>query len=176
MHADLESILAYWETLRTEDRIPHRDDLSPGDIAKFLPIIFLLERNAETHMVIRLMGTELAERMGRDMTDWEILDAMAEYSRDMFDGLYQAALNTPAGFLISISAEVKGGAPASMEFLHLPMRIGDQKTPELIFGALKTCHAQTWMIDLGGSFASAQDITIDWIDLGFGVPDKPGSA
>lgn len=174
MHADLIEILRYWQSICPAGGVPHRDDLSPADIARLLPGVYLLERQSDGDMLVRLVGTELAARFGRNMTDRSVLGLMHPDVVGYYRGLYNGILDTPAGALVSIESDVEGSEPAKIEFLHLPMRIGNTESPELIFGIGAASHPKIWQVNLGGTLENARRIVVDWIDIGSGAPENAG--
>lgn len=177
MHADLITLIKYWQSIcPAGGGMPHRDDLSPAAIVKILPSIFLLERQGDGDMLVRLMGTELTTRLGGEMTGRSILEMMRPDSVEYYRGLYHGVLDAPAGALVVIESEVEGSEPIKIEFVHLPMRAGessgDSDSPKLVLGAGAASHSKLWEVDLGGTFANLSQVVIEWIDIGFGPPDN----
>ena len=57
----------YWMSKCQDRAVPRRDDMAPEDLAKLWPHLMIIDR-FEGEYRIRLMGTELAERYGQDLT------------------------------------------------------------------------------------------------------------
>ncbi|MBX3496603.1 MAG: PAS domain-containing protein [Parvibaculum sp.] len=68
---------------------PTRDDFDPAEIFALMPIMHLIDVIREPlGFRHRLVGTELVERMGRDVTGrWVDADTYGEAAAEIFDGL-----------------------------------------------------------------------------------------
>lgn len=65
----LRSLFDYWNKKRGKQRFILRSELEPGEITPLLPLVFILEVQREPRRyLIRLMGTEIATRLGGDYT------------------------------------------------------------------------------------------------------------
>jgi hypothetical protein len=62
-----DALYKYWDGVRGERAMPTRSDIDPLDIVGLLPVIGLIERRAEGYFW-RLIGTEIAEHFGRNLT------------------------------------------------------------------------------------------------------------
>jgi hypothetical protein len=68
MHEELgeagAALWAYWTSLRKEALVPNREAFDPMAIARWLPVVSLLEREGPLTWRIRLVGTEIVRRSG----------------------------------------------------------------------------------------------------------------
>jgi hypothetical protein len=67
----------HWAALRGERALPHRDDLDPARITRYLPGIMLVDViwGPPLDFVYRLVGTREAESRGADPTGQRVADA-----------------------------------------------------------------------------------------------------
>jgi hypothetical protein len=72
----LDRLFLYWCSLRRGRPAPGRPDLDPADIPDLLPIINLIDVRPEPpRFRHRLIGTEIVDRLGRDLTGAAITEA-----------------------------------------------------------------------------------------------------
>jgi hypothetical protein len=64
LHTDL---YRYWASKRADRAMPARRDIDPPEIPKLLPYLTLIDR-VEGKLRYRLVGTEVSQAMGRDLT------------------------------------------------------------------------------------------------------------
>ena len=57
----------YWAQVRNHRTMPTRSDIDPANIIRLLPVIALIEQRAEGYFW-RLIGTEITEHFGRNLT------------------------------------------------------------------------------------------------------------
>lgn len=68
-HDILKQLEAYWQAKKGERRAPARADLDPIDIPVLMPHLLLLDVEAGSCRIrFRLMGTAVANGLGRDLT------------------------------------------------------------------------------------------------------------
>jgi len=64
----------HWASKRGDRAVPRREDMAPDDLAKLWPHPMIIDR-VDGGYRIRLMGTELAERHGQDLTGKKVSEA-----------------------------------------------------------------------------------------------------
>lgn len=64
----------YWMSKCRDRAVPRRDDMAPEDLAKLWPHLMIIDR-VDGEYRIRLMGTEVAERYGQDLTGKKTAEA-----------------------------------------------------------------------------------------------------
>lgn len=76
----IETVVAYWHTIRPPLGIPTRDDIEPARLFGSLSHMFITERRG-TDIVFRVAGTSLCQAFGLDLTGvpllgiWNVPDA-----------------------------------------------------------------------------------------------------
>lgn len=96
-HEDLRAFLAYWQSKRTDDRLPSRTDIDPIEIPKLLPNILLIDVIGQPayDFHYRLLGTTIVSVDGIDYKG-SLLSEMVP-STDAFRHIWQHHLNAAAG-------------------------------------------------------------------------------
>ncbi len=128
----LQRLLEYWTARRDTRSAPRRCDVDPLEIPGLLPILNLLDvlRNP-LRFRHRLVGTEVVERMGRDVT-----------GRFVGEDLYGPATQEIFDSFARLTAEIRpfrrhsrlswnGQQWLILEALELPL-VGDDGTVEMI--------------------------------------------
>jgi hypothetical protein len=67
-HERIRELALHWDARRAGRRAPSRDDIEPLELGRCLPSIFLLEVQPDMRFYIRLVGTHVAEALGKDST------------------------------------------------------------------------------------------------------------
>jgi hypothetical protein len=67
-HDRIRKLALHWDARRAGRRAPSRDDIEPLELGSCLPSIFLLEVQPDMRFYIRLVGTHVAEALGKDST------------------------------------------------------------------------------------------------------------
>lgn len=68
------ALLEHWEALRGDAVAPRRASFHPMDMPRHLPHLMMLEPDLPARADIRLFGTELAYRLGYDLTGQDMFD------------------------------------------------------------------------------------------------------
>ena len=96
-HPAVQRLAAYWESKRSGENLPLRDDIRPQDITPLLPYVFIAEPASQTWRY-RLAGTELARRSKVEWTG-KTLDEVfepttAKEAKRLYDSVAQRQLPT----------------------------------------------------------------------------------
>ncbi|MDO8839420.1 MAG: PAS domain-containing protein [Parvibaculum sp.] len=85
----LAELYGIWREKKGDRPAPSRADFDPTELFTLMPIVNLIDVFSEpVGFRHRLVGTELAERMGRDVTGrWVDADLYGEAAADIFEGL-----------------------------------------------------------------------------------------
>jgi hypothetical protein len=68
------ALLEHWEALRGDAVAPQRSSFRPMDVPRHLPHLIMLEPDLPAKADIRIFGTELAHRLGYDLTGQNLFD------------------------------------------------------------------------------------------------------
>lgn len=132
----LRSLFDYWNKKRGEQRFILRSQLEPGEITPLLPLVFILEVQREPRRyLIRLMGTEIATRIGGDYTGryMDELD-LGAIKKQVLAG-YDHVVDHVEPHLEFAEFTQQGRGRMQVERLALPMST-DGQTIDLILGSV----------------------------------------
>ena len=132
----LLSLFDYWNKKRGGRRFILRSELEPGEIAPLLPLVFILEvQQKPRRYLIRLMGTEIATRLGGDSTGRYVDELDFGSTKKQVLAGYDHVVDNAEPHL-SFSAFTQGGRrKLQVERLALPMST-DGLAIDLILGSV----------------------------------------
>lgn len=163
---------AHWQSLRVEGHIvPFHKDFLDNPNPQYAPFVHISEISAEGTMIIRLMGTGLVERWGKDKTG----EAMGEgqptsIRKALYANTRQVILN-PCGLRSEIELAASTGSEMLIEAVTLPLIVEPGKPGRLVaYSALmrKLKHGEH-------SERYKRLANVEWIDIGAGIPQAPPS-
>ncbi|MBB4211707.1 hypothetical protein EV659_106154 [Rhodothalassium salexigens DSM 2132] len=167
-----QTVWAHWSSLRTGTDLPAKRDLNPAALKTVLPNVVLLERAATDRFVYRLAGTAFAERLSYNPTGQNLIDQLDPAVRDWSITWFNRSLDERFGALSEYSAEYYTGRVNKVASLYLPLRDAT--------GAVSLFLAVNWPLEMlsykpaGAVSRIGTDLlTVEPLDLGFGVPDLP---
>ena len=161
--------LQHWQSLRTENQlVPAQDTFFDQPHPTYAPYLYIVEVSGQD-LLVRLMGTKVVERWGRDKTGESlglgqppsIYNALLENAR--------TAASFPCGFQTVIKVAVNNGAEMSLEAIALPLKVKAGRPDRVVAysEALQTLKYG----DQSERYIDLPDGT--WIDIGVGVPEEP---
>lgn len=117
-----------WRRLAAEGDggVPKKAALDPARLVPVLPDMLIYQNlgNPEDWR-LRLMGTRVVDRVGRDATGLNPLDLMHGDNRSIARDAFLRVLRDPAGHLCQVADEYPGGMTSLVEVLRLPLRNTD---------------------------------------------------
>ncbi len=103
------SFAEYWQSLRKDELVPAKSRLDPSQLKHLLPYIMIFEKISDTSFLIRLVGTEIVRRRGKDPTGHKLEAYSSAGEESPFRKNLMSVLDCPCGFLtISIETYTKG--------------------------------------------------------------------
>ncbi|MEP0709824.1 PAS domain-containing protein [Parvibaculum sp.] len=141
----LAKLFAYWRGKRGNHRAPPRRNIKPMEIPALLPIVHLIDVHEDPLAFRhRLVGAELVERLGRDVTgkwvDEEIYGCMAP---QIFDGLAAVAWEVrPYRRLARLDWFARPWL--AMESLEMPLLGDDGRVSMILRGASHFTVGADW--------------------------------
>ena len=118
----LTRLFDYWLSKRDARQAPRRDDVRPGEIKPYLPIVQLIDVHRDPlRFKHRLVGTELVERLGRNvMGKWVDEELYGSATSDVLRQLTRVAVEArPYRTLASL--DYMGRPGYLMEAMELPL-------------------------------------------------------
>jgi hypothetical protein len=118
-------LMDYWSTLPKRDGVPARADFDPLAVRQILPIIVIIERRAPDLWLIRLAGTELGRRLGREVTGLNFIDLVLPPERKRATAIVSNVCDWPCGSLAIRETRMESGFSRQIETFALPLRAAD---------------------------------------------------
>jgi len=132
--ASARALADYYLTTRGADLMMPRSRFNPADIKRILPRVFLLELRSEKEIRVRLAGTKLTARLGRDLAGLNWLDLITPEQR--------AARAEAYGQMVM-------GQTAIRSVLRYPSTTGEHMVVECLTLPLTPTHSDEPPIGLG---------------------------
>ncbi|GHF20768.1 hypothetical protein GCM10017044_14600 [Kordiimonas sediminis] len=166
-----KEFIDYWKELRHEDQlVPYHADFEPRRIASLLPRLLIVEHlPGKDEFTVRLAGTEIRERLGREITNTPYDDffGTAKLNWRVGTETLDEILQQPAGVL-GRREWLTEYSSYNCDFIYLPFkgRAGEANEFFLLSEFDKPLHVLK-----GGEFKQLGDVSeIYALDLGNGIP------
>lgn len=114
------SFAEYWQSLRKDELVPAKSRLDPSQLKHLLPYIMIFEKISDTSFLIRLVGTEIVRRRGKDPTGHKLEAYSSTGGNSPFRKNLMSVLDCPCGFLTISIEEYTKGAPNFIELSGFP--------------------------------------------------------
>lgn len=169
MLESFEPFLAYWQVLRDTEILPCREDFHPVKVKDFMGRIVIVERLGRAHFQVRLVGTEVVERLGHDHTGEDFLSLLdGPEEREDRLALFNAMLDQPMGMWGKREVITDKGTYLA-SFIQLPIRHKASHAGEF-FNVFD--FDQSLMMIAGTTFQRFGKLaSFGLMDIGAGVPD-----
>ncbi len=161
----------HWLSLRDEGEfVPLHRDFLDNPNPKYAPLIHISEMNEGGTMIVRLMGTGLVERWGRDKTGEAMGEGQPESVREALYSNTRQVISTPCGLRSEIELASSSGSEMLIEAVTLPLTDEAGKP-----GRLVAYSALMQKLQYGEHSERYKKLAnVEWIDLGAGTPqDQP---
>lgn len=142
-------IFRYWQSLRSNGRIPSRDQLDPGAIRHALPDVFILEdvettRGRVASPRFRLAGTRLCSLFVRELRGARLDSLWSSADMEALSAVTGRVMLAGEPALIAASGTTAQGDHLAIELVLLPLRSGDGGN-DRIFGSLTPVSRPVWI-------------------------------
>lgn len=161
-------LLAAWAALPRPDIVPTRASFDPCAIACILPIISLIERIGPDEWRVRLAGTEIERRWGRDLAGLTYAEVLSPQAVDVMHCEFEAVCRHPCGSRSLRHLELRSGQRLQTETLRLPLR-GKNGEVSLILSCNGELGREIWR----KADAPREIVTVfeqEFFDIGAGIP------
>ena len=169
------SFAEYWHSLRKDELVPAKSLLDPSQLKHHLPYIMIFERISERSFLIRLVGTEIVRRRGKDITGHKLELYSSTHGASPFQRNLMAALDCPCGFLTISIEEYTKGTRSFIELSGFPFA-DSEGVPRFVV-ALAIESSRTFSRQNKSLLVSQERTTWqEWqfhqfIDIGAGLPE-----
>lgn len=163
---------AAWNRWRGTAVAPRRADVRLEEIARWLPLLSVLEIRSREEQVFRLVGTQINEARGRELTG----TTLKELSRPE-DWPARSLVNAemaakPCGITFRALFRYSVGADAESEYLCLPVFANDPAAPVQLFTIRQPLRDVTLQLPQLDAETNPVGDGNRFVDLGAGVPDS----
>ena len=134
--APARGLADYYLAHRGEAAMLSRSRFNPADLKPILPRVVLLELRSEKEIRIRLAGTCLTGKVGRELAGLNWLDLIAPEHRATRAAAYAGLAETQSGLRAAIRYPSTLGEDMLVECLTLPMTPARADEPALAIGVL----------------------------------------
>lgn len=131
--ARLVQLLEYWNSKRTDEGIPTRDDIDPLEMAGLLGCISLIEVEGQ-RLRYRLVGSELYDAHGGDITGCYVDEVLTPELRDVICSQFNEVVESAEPCLHRIETDDSKGNYWQYERLTLPLAGHDAAVAMLLCG------------------------------------------
>ena len=160
----------YWLSLPRTDLIPHRRDFDPAALVDILDTFMIFEIVAPDHFLIRLAGTTVIERYGREITGLNYLDFRTPDERPIARAMMPLVATHPCGQLIVQTVQTADSKGRTSQSFGLPMR-DDTGQAKLLFYQVDYFDLDDMKSREEHYLLEQRTIVRHFIDIGNGVPD-----
>lgn len=160
---------AAWSGLPRPDIVPSRASFDPCAIPSILPVISLIERTGSDEWRVRLAGTEIERRWGRELSGLTYAEMLSSQAVEVTHCEFDAICRQPCGSWSLRHLELRSGRKLQTETLRLPLRDKHGDVTLIV-----SCNGE-----LGADLLCEPDqpreiVTVfeqEFFDLGAGIPD-----
>jgi len=163
---------ACWQSIRQEEKLPRAEDFDLLAVLPLLPELSLFDMVAPGEIICRFAGTAICDRLGHDLTGRNICQQQATAMRDRARRAYEGMAAHPCGMVARYVNHYNTGAQGIVSSLYLPLTTANGSTRILGIGYReeKTDYAPP----IDETLIVTDVLSVDWLDIGFGVPAQAG--
>jgi hypothetical protein len=161
-------LLAAWRQLPRPEIVPTRADFDPCEIAAILPVISVVERTAADKWRVRLAGTEIERRWGRDLVGLTFAEMLSPQAAEVAHCEFGAICRQPCGSWSLRRLDLRSGRRVQTETLRLPLRARDGRVRLIV-----SCNGELSPDMICNTDQPSQIVTVleqEFFDIGAGVP------
>jgi hypothetical protein len=163
-----QKLWAAWSRLPRPDIVPARSSFDPCDIPSVLPFISLIERTTRDEWRVRLAGTELERRWGRELSGLTYAEVLSSQAVKVTHCEFDAICRQPCGSWSLRHLELRSGRRLQTETLRLPLR---DKNGEI--SLIVSCNGELAPDLMRETDQPREIVTVfeqEFFDIGGGVP------
>ena len=137
--SQLESVLSFWLQKCAGRTMPFRDEFPTGELRPWLGHLALIEVSGDSHMFLRLSGTGLIRRFGREATGMQVDELAGDISQQL-RAILRAVMRAAAPIVatscvplgrttvwhcdVALPLATAAGRPGTVLFCSYPIREG----------------------------------------------------
>lgn len=159
-----------YDQLRAGRTVPHRDDLDLRSLSAFLTDITLMEMENPETVTYRLMGSDVAERMGADLTGHNFLSYLPEHERLRTAWAMELVTSQPFGLFTIYENHYARGVLSRNESIMLPLATGSGGRVTQILGLHLSQTPVAYDGERSETLIASTTLSAIPVDLGAGAP------
>ncbi|MBC8452199.1 MAG: PAS domain-containing protein [Rhodospirillaceae bacterium] len=160
----------YWASLPKVEFVPMRSSFDPCDVPAILSTFVIHEFRDPDVVHVRLLGTELADRYGFDITGTNYLDTVHPDRKDKVWRALSHIVEHPCGMLVYIEGVRESGMVEVSESVGFPFRDDAGDIGQVIYQN-NLCDAESYWDYRNDQRKASRAIRRRYIDIGAGIPD-----
>lgn len=172
MHKGGKALFDYWSSLRKGAALPAAEEFDLLALTPWLSDIMIMDVRSETDIPLRFTGTAVIERIGYEMTGRNALLLQPENMRPFAAKCFQFLVNMPCAAISRYATSYSSGRESIVRSLYLPLDAPPGGTRRVV-----CLHVQEKFLGYRGptgqTLAATEILRLDWLDIGFGVPEIP---
>jgi hypothetical protein len=163
-----KKLLMAWLQLPRPEIVPTRADFDPSEIASILPVISLIERSPSGEWRVRLAGTEIERRWGKNLGGLSYAEVLSPQAVEVTHCEFAAICGQPCGSWSLRRLDLRSGRRLQTETLRLPLRSRSGGVDLIV-----SCHGELGLELRSGSDHPRAIVTVfeqEFFDIGSGIP------
>ena len=167
---EFTKLIQCWQSMpREPGQAPKKTTFSPGKVSNLMPFLFLIEREVEGGLIVRLLGSELEAQMGCSGGNRRVFDAMMRRDWAFYDHFLRGCADHICAGRLLRSVKLKDGLVRDVESLHVPLA-NNEGDAIYMLGVMSNRASQG-----GGSAGRPTSpksaiLNYQYVDLGCGLP------
>ncbi len=167
-------LLTYYRKLVADagGKVPERAAVRPADIKPLLPWIAMAERQGPLHLVPTIIGSAVDEVLQASFTGINLFEYWEEEMFEPMDAFYSNITDVPCGGYNVRTLAGQNGLQRLYHSSMYPLKGRSGKIDRLV-GIISVSQKEPLLTEFGtpGDIKTLDVAHIDYIDIGFGVPD-----
>jgi len=161
----------YWRSVRNGKKVPYAADFDLLALTNWLPDMTILDVLSVEDVIWRFAGTTIVERMGHDPSGENAFKTQAPAMKSRTASAYQLATcpHQPCGAVARYTNHYSTGREGNVRSLYLPLETPAKNYSRLVALTFRE-DATTLAEPIEYTLTGTKILSIDWIDLGFGIP------
>lgn len=160
-----------WGRWRGNAVAPRRADIRLEEIARWLPLLSVLEIRSREEQVFRLVGTKINEARGRELTGCTLEELSRPEDWPARSRVNEAMAAQPCGITFRALFRYSFGEDAVSEYLCLPVYANDPAAPVQLFTIRQPLRDVALQLPQLNPETNPVGDDNRFVDLGAGVPD-----
>jgi len=167
-------LISCWQKMpRNAGEAPRKTTFSPKNLGRIMPFLFLIERQADDALTIRLKGSELDVNTGRAASGETVFDTLIHRDWNFYKRFLRRCADAICGGHLELSIAMRGGLINNVEVLHVPLA-DKNGSARYMLGVMISRPERR---DEGDSSQKSRTpvlpiLKYQYLDLGCGIPEE----